>query len=232
MSLSYLEPQSPRTVIACGVLKSELEELKGNSPDIETIYIDQNYHRTPHLLPEILQETIQEVKDRTKQIILGYGLCSNGIVGLRAPPQGLIVTKAHDCISLFMGSREEYNKQFQQNPGTYYITPGWIKEQKDPLGILENEYIPKLGPEIAKWGAKEEIKNYTQIALINSGILDLTPYRSRAKENANYFDKIYLELSGNNRYLYKILFEPYENRDFFLLEHGEVVKQNWFFEDM
>ncbi len=228
MSFDYLEPQAPRVIIACRVLESELEGLKGDDPDIETIYLDQNYHRSPHLLPELLQAKITEVQDYAKQIVLGYGLCSNAVVGLVPPSQGLVVTKAHDCITLFLGSRQKYNQMFKQSPGTYYITPGWIKEQKDPLGMLENEYTPKLGREIAEWGAREEIKHYSNITLIDTKAVDIAPYRERAKENASFFEKEYDEVDGSTEFLRKILFGPYDSKDFFLLEQGEEIKQNWF----
>ena len=228
MSYNYLQPETPRVIIACRVLESELEALKGSDSNIETIYIDQNYHRSPHLLPDLLQEKIEEVKDYAKQIVLGYGLCSNAIVGIVPPSQGLIVTKAHDCITLFLGSREKYNKLFKQSPGTYYITPGWIKEEKDPLGMLENEYVPKLGREIAEWGAMEEIKHYKDITLIDTRAVDIAPYRDRARENASFFDKEYAEIKGDSRLLQKLLFGPYDKEDFFLLEPGEEIKQSWF----
>ncbi|MFW6414933.1 MAG: DUF1638 domain-containing protein [Thermodesulfobacteriota bacterium] len=232
MSLDYLEPENPRVVIACRVLESELEGLKCDDPEIETIYLDQNYHRSPHLLPDLLQAKIEEVKGHAKQIILGYGLCSNAVVGLVPPAQGLIVTRAHDCITLFLGSREKYNRLFKHSPGTYYITPGWIKEEKDPIGMLENEYVPKMGREIAEWGAREEIKHYSNITLIDTKAVDIAPYRERARENARFFHKEYHEVEGSTNLLQKILFGPYDSKDFFLLEKGEQVKQNWFIDKM
>ena len=228
MSFDYMQEQSPRTIIACRVLELELEALKAENPHIETIYMDQNYHRTPHFLPELLQAKIEEVKESAKQIVLGYGLCSNAIVGLVPPSQGLIVPQAHDCITLFLGSKEKYNKLFQQSPGTYYLTPGWLKEQKDPLGMLENEYIPKLGREIAEWGAREEIRHYDSISLIDTQAVDISPYRERAKENARFFEKRYSEIKGDSSLLRKIIFGPYDREDFFLLQAGEQIKQSWF----
>jgi len=71
--------------------------------------------------------------------VLGYGLCSNGILGVQARGQDLIIPRCHDCISFFMGSPEAYRKDFDAHPGTYYLIPGWLSERKDPLGIIEDD---------------------------------------------------------------------------------------------
>ena len=50
-----------------------------------------------------LAEVLSGVDEsRYEAILLGYGLCSNGLVGLgHAPINSLVVPRAHDCITLF-----------------------------------------------------------------------------------------------------------------------------------
>ena len=64
-------------------------------------------------------------------IVLLYGLCNNGICGLHAPVP-LVVARAHDCITLLLGSRERYEAHFAAHPGTFYKSPGWIERDSDP----------------------------------------------------------------------------------------------------
>lgn len=52
-------------------------------------------------------------------IVLLYGLCNNGIRGLHAPVP-IVIPRAHDCITLLLGSRTRYNEHFQTNPATFY----------------------------------------------------------------------------------------------------------------
>ncbi len=181
-------------------------------------------HRTPQKMAGKVQEQIDEAAPYASQIVLGYGLCSNGIVGITARQQGLIVTRAHDCIALFFGSLSAYKKAFDERPGTYYLTPGWVAEKKDPLGIME-EYMPKYGEETALWVMEEELKHYTHIVLIDTGVADLSPLRARAKENARVFKKQYEEIKGGLEYLEKVVKGPYSRQDFFFLEPGEQVTQ-------
>ncbi len=215
----------PRVIIACHVMEPEMEALRPSDKSVELRYLEQSLHRTPEKMPQLIQDEIETAKEYAAQIVLGYGLCSNGIVGLKVPKQGLIVPKAHDCIAFFLGSHAAYDKAFRERPGTYYLTPGWIAEKKDPLGALEDTYVPRVGRELAVWALKESLKNYTHIALIDTKISDLEPLRERALENARFLDMEYKEIAGRLDYLKKIILGPYDNEDFLFFQPGEVVSQ-------
>lgn len=59
--------------------------------------------------------------------MLGYGLCNNALAGLRAGRVRLVVPRAHDCITLLLGSKERYAHLFAKHPGTYWFSHGWIE---------------------------------------------------------------------------------------------------------
>lgn len=217
--------EHPRVIIACRVMKPELEALRGDDSGIEIRYLDANLHETPTRMPQLIQSEIDDVISYASQIIIGYGLCSNGIVGLRAPRQGLIIPRIHDCIALFLGSREIYNNTFTEKPGTYYLTPGWIEERKDPVGYMEKSYVPKMGRKMAEWGLKEELKNYTHISLINTESTDMEPLRKIAMENAAFLSKEYEEIKGLPDFFKKLVSGPYPDEDFIHLQPDDTMKQ-------
>ncbi|MGB9605296.1 MAG: DUF1638 domain-containing protein, partial [Bryobacteraceae bacterium] len=79
-----------------------------------------------------LQEAIDRTDDgRYEAVLLGYALCGMGLAGLAARSLPLIVPRAHDCITLFLGSRERYLEYFRARPGTYFLTTGWIERGRD-----------------------------------------------------------------------------------------------------
>jgi len=207
-------------ILACSVMRTEIEQVLPPDNQVEVRYLEQALHRTPHLMPGRLQAEIDQVSSYAGRIVLGYGLCSNGIVGVAARRQRLIVPRCHDCITLFLGSRASYDELFHKIPGTYYLTPGWIEEKKDPLSIVEIEYTPRVGSETATWAMQEELKHYTHIALISSGLTDIEPYRRRAQENAAFFGKEYLELTGTLDYFRKMVCPD-------LLDEGDVVPDDF-----
>jgi hypothetical protein len=218
-----------RVVIACRVMEPELDQaLAEGGEEVEILYLDQALHRTPTKLLGQLQEKIDQVARTAPRIVLGYGLCSNGLVGITARQQGLFIPRCHDCIALFLGSPSHYQKVFREKPGTYYLTPGWIAEKKDPLGILE-EYVPRYGRETAQWIIEEELKHYTHIALIDTGVEEMAPLRVRAMENAAVLNKQYEEIKGSLDYFRELLRGPYTEEKFIRLRLGEQLTQEMFF---
>ena len=218
-------------IVACRVMEPELKKALGKDSDVEIRYLDQGLHRTPQEMADLIQAQIDQAAEYAGRIVLGYGLCSNGIVGVIARRQGLIVPFCHDCIAFFLGSPGAYMKVFQSRPGTYYLTPGWVAEKKDPLGIVDKDYTPRHGRETAVWAMEEELKHYTHIALINTGVGDLEALRKRTLENARFFKKQYEEIPGSLDYFEKLIRGPYEKKDFFSLQPHKKVTQEMFFEE-
>lgn len=217
-------------VVACRVMEPELERVRQGKNHVEIRYLDQGLHRTPKDMAGVVQEQIDQAAKYADHIILGYGLCSNGIVGVTARQQGLIVPRCHDCIALFLGSPAAYKKVFESRPGTYYLTPGWVAEKKDPLGIVENDYTHRVGRETAFWVMEEELKHYTHIALIDAGVTHPGPLRERAMENARIFKKEYKEIQGSMDYFKKIIQGPYTEEDFFFIKPSSAIQQEIFLE--
>jgi hypothetical protein len=88
----------------------------------------QDYHDIGYKkMREKLQAEIDHINPENYGVIfLCYGLCSNGTQGLQGaiPP---IIPRAHDCITLFMGSEEAYKEYFFANHGTFFLSSGWLE---------------------------------------------------------------------------------------------------------
>ncbi len=91
--------------IGCGVLGPDVNHVAAElNLDLKKKMLPGGLHRTPDLLRQRLQESIDEVaKDSTcTRIIVGYGLCGKGTVGISAPQNiPLVFPRVHDCIALF-----------------------------------------------------------------------------------------------------------------------------------
>ena len=212
-------------VIACNIAKEELTHVRTDGVSI--VYLEQSLHRTPQRMKGVIQEEIDKAeKWNGDQIVLAYGLCSNGILGIRANRHPLLVPKVHDCISLFLGSHDRYMEEHSKEPGTYYLTRGWIEEKKSPLGIFE-EYCQRYGKETAEWVIREELKNYTRIALVESELGMEETHRKHARENARFLNLKYEEIKGSLEFFRKIIQGPWD-RDFVVLKPGEEARQEMF----
>jgi hypothetical protein len=116
-------------VIACEIAARELYFTAARSKNlIDLELLTQGYHDTPSAGREAIQKRIEAVPaGKYDAIVLGYGLCSNILVGLATPHTRLVIPRAHDCITLFLGSKERYQHCFSERPGTYYYTSGWLE---------------------------------------------------------------------------------------------------------
>ena len=94
---------------------------------------DFGLHVNPGKLRQTLQEAVDGVGGQYETIILGYGLCSQAVVGIKANGCRLVVPRVDDCIALFLGSRSAYSAQCRAEPGTYYLTKGWIEVGDTPF---------------------------------------------------------------------------------------------------
>jgi hypothetical protein len=217
-----------RVIVACRIFEPELEMIRDASDGVEIRYIDQGFHMTPRKMGPAIQEQVDLVSGKSDKIVLGYGLCANGIVGVKAREQGLYVPKSHDCIALFMGSGDTYRKAIKTRPGTFYLTAGWIADRKDPLSYMEDVYTPRMGRETAEWGMKEELKNYSHFALINTGAGNLNQLRKQTLKNATFFDKEFDELPGSLMLFRKMVMGPLQGNEFLFIKPGAAVRQNLF----
>lgn len=170
------------TAIVCEVMRDEW--VAANRRNIETVFLEQGLHRVPEKLHKELQAAID--KANCDVVLLGYGLCSNALVGLSANNCTLVLPLVEDCIGLFLGSMSAYMEEFKREPGTYYFTKGWVEAEKDPY----QEYfrsVEKWGEEAALWIARETMKNYSRAACIDTGCYDIAKYYAYAGQFADFF---------------------------------------------
>lgn len=219
---------SPHAVIACGSLFHEFTSLikDDNGPDIH--FLDTDLHRTPTKIPKVLQAKLDEISHRYQTIILGYGLCSNGVVGIKTHRATLIVPRVHDCLDLFLGFVGRGKSRIGLGTAHYYLTPGTILNQKDPLAIMEQEYIPKMGRKMSEWGMKEELKHYSHFALITSPGTDMVPILDQAEKNAAFFDMTLTEVKSDLAFFKQLLYGPHDPKFFLHILPGEVITQEMF----
>jgi len=212
-----------RHLIACEVFRDEFEAV--SPPELVRTYLPQGLHRTPGKMPAAVQEVVDGLPADTEVVILGYGLCSNGVVGVSSRTAPIVMAKVHDCIAVLLGSVARYEAEMAACAGTYYITPGWAKYGITSLSAYKSEYLPKYGEEDARYIAEECLKHYTRIAFIDHGAGDVALGRAHAREFAATFGKRYEEIPGDLGYLRRLVSGPWDNDDFLTIAPGTAIDQ-------
>lgn len=140
-------------------------------------------------------------------VVFGYGLCGNGLNGIKAGIHTLLAPRADDCIALLLGSRGAYTHQFESEPGTYYLSKGWLESGSHPLQEYE-EYVEKYGAEDAAWIMDQQYQHYSRLALVTHSAADMEKYRTEAKKVAAYsaqWGMRYEEIMGSDTYIQRLI---------------------------
>ncbi len=214
-------PAAKRHLIACEVFRDEFEEVA--PAGLVRTYLPQGLHRTPGKMPAAVQEVVDGLPPDVQLVILGYGLCSNGVVGVSARRAPIVMPLVHDCIALLLGSRERYEAEVRACAGTYYITPGWAKYGTTSLTCYKTEYLPKYGEEDARYISRELLKNYQRVIFINHGVGDIALGRAHTREFAEVFGLESGEIAGSLDYLRRLVSGPWGAADFLGIGPGASV---------
>ena len=196
------DEQPPVAIIACKVFQDLLERLVPDDMADQVTFLDYGLHEVPKALNEAVQEQIDQLEEPSR-ILLGYGLCGNGLDGIQAGQHTLFIPRADDCIAILLGSYEAYVKEFSENPGTYYLTKGWLESGSDPLKE-HHEAVEKYGAEAAEWVMDQQYMNYKRLVFVAHNQEDLDTYRPRALEVAEYCKRWgmqYEEAQGSEEYI-------------------------------
>ena len=226
-------------VIACEALARECYRAAADSPHIVSVALQHfGLHNSPDDLRETVQDTIDTASDGTHDyILLAYGLCSRGTADLVARDTPVVIPRAHDCITLLLGSGGRYEAEFKDHPGTYYFSSGWI-ERKDGevtqsgFGIVQDrlaeerlrEYIEKYGEENAEYLMEQEklwTANYDRAAFINTGVGDIEYYREFTQKVADSKGWSYEEIEGNIHLVARLLAGDWDPSEFLVLQPGQ-----------
>ncbi len=206
-------------VVACATVIEEMLPMLPGGMTYEIL--DFGLHLTPEKLRHKLQETIDAASAEVDTIILGYGLCSMAVVGLKATGCTLVVPRVDDCIAIFLGSHAAYKQQASQEPGTYYLTKGWIEVSDTPFEEY-NRLVERYGPERADRMIKLVLKNYTRLAFIDTGQYEQHRYREYAHRMAERFELRYEEIPGSTALIKRMLFGPWDD-DFVIARPGNTI---------
>ncbi len=231
-------------VIACDVLNREISAIAATSPHyIDVRYLPQGLHNTPDLLRAEVIKAIAETEEAGfpynhsgketgyDAIILMYGLCSNGLAGVASLRTPLVLPRAHDCITLLLGSKDTYRTLFDGNPGTYWYSPGWLERGWEPseekYNVMLEDYTERYGEDNAEYLMEMEqnwIKEYKQALYIAWPEFEGVEWgREETMKAASFLKWAYKELPGDSSLMRRILTGVFRDEEVLVLQAGERI---------
>ena len=232
-------------LISCEIFYREMCAAVARSPHLVDLeFLPKGLHDIGSAkMSARLQEAVDAVDaERYEAVLLGYALCGTGLVGLTARAIPLVLPRAHDCITLLLGSRERYAEFAVEHPGTYFLSSGWIERsgtedserQLTPLlttgpSVVFDDLVAKYGEDNAKFLWNElygPSKYYTSIAFIPMGVEPTEHFRRIAMERAESRGISFQELKGDMTLLERLVNGPWDD-DFQVFRPGETIRPTY-----
>lgn len=230
-------------LISCEVLARVAYHFAAVSPNIIDIeLLSRGLHENPANLRSLLQAKIDLLESENfDAILLGYGLCGKSTDGLKAGKHKLVIPRAHDCITLFLGSRDLYQQQFEQCPGTYWFVQDYMERtsENNLKGIgsffdLEterkyDEFVQKYGKENADF-LRETFSSwqshYTRAGFIDQGLDSNSKTEHQAKEVAMHHSWLFEKFIADLILVRKLLDGDWDD-DFLQVKPGRMIKMTF-----
>lgn len=222
----------PTAIIACRVMQEHLQQLLPEGTPVT--YLEIILHNTPKKLAAALQQEIDAIVEPSN-VIIGYGLCGNGLVGVKSGPHTLIIPRTHDCVAIFLGSHQRYVQRFFANPNTYYLTRGWLEAKDEPLQDYL-DYVRDYDEETADYLVEMKYRHYRKLCMVGYSQQELEECRPLAMKVAEFCAKRwnmeYEEVIGSTTLLEQLIRMPAriggDNSEFVVLPPGGQIEVEMF----
>ncbi len=230
------ESTQPVRVIACPVLRDLIEPRLGDA-STSAVYLDYGLHIQPKRMAPCLQEQLDAIEEPSL-VLIGYGLCGNGVEGLEARKHTLVIPRVDDCITILLGSHQAYLRAQREQPGTYYLTRGWLEVGAHPLAEYDS-LVERFGRENADHVVDALFGHYTHLCLLGSTPADLAECRAEVRPVAEFcasrWGITYEERIGSDALLSGLLDAPRTmdalGEDFVVIPPGGRVEARMFARD-
>lgn len=190
-------------LISCEVFYREMCAVVARSPNqVDISFMPKGLHDIgcTGMLARV-QAALDEVDEsKYDAVVFGYGLCNNGLAGLTARSIPIVLPRAHDCITLFLGSSKRYLDYFNANPGVYFKTTGWIERGESigdfsqlsirhKLGLDKSyqELVDQYGQDNADYlweTLYNDKKHYSQYTFIEMGVEPDDSFEKKTRADA------------------------------------------------
>jgi len=170
-------------IVACNVLKGEIEFLTKDDPDfVHREYLEFALHEDAQNMKRVITKTVNELEGKVDAVLLGYAICQS----LKDIPSELkvptVMLPGADCVDALLGT-EEYNKEKKKCIGTWFSTPGWAVEGVD--GLIKAFHLDSAEGYEPQFFLDMMFESYERCLYIDTGIGKSKEYAEMSQDLAD-----------------------------------------------
>ncbi len=228
-------------LIACEVFYREICHCIARGPHVVDVdFTEKGAHNESDVLRELLQSKIDEASNGNKEydaILLGFGLCGNSTTGLISRGTKVVIPRAHDCCTIFLGSREKFKEHFGDNPSRPFSSAGYMERGEGHFHDAEmrryqgmdktyEEYVELYGEENAKYlvdvfQSSLEKSGGEKVVYIEMPETAHLGFAEKCRKQAAEQGKAFIQVDGDMRLIRNLVFGEWDDNDFLVLKPNQ-----------
>lgn len=224
--------------IGCEVfVRSVCQECATSENNITPEFTRKGEHEKVDELRETVQNAIYDAdKGDYEAIVLGYGLCGNGLDGIKAGRLKLIIPRAHDCCTIFAGSRGKFLEYFSDKFSAMWSSAGYMERGDEyfresdankmlGLGMTYEQAVELYGEENAEFIIESLKPKYemNEVIYIKTGDHKDEEFLKIIELKAQEENKELRVVEGDMRIIKKLLNGQWDD-DFLIVLPGQRIK--------
>lgn len=227
------QPRPKIALLACSVFEGEIAMYAtGAEHIVARRMFDIGLHDRPDVMRRTLQAAVDELdsEPEVEAIVLAYGLCGRGTAGLRAGRNRIVIPRAHDCFTVFMGSKEEYARRQAACPDCYYYSPGWNRARRVPgperLAALRAELAARFDADEVDFLIENEKALWAvrgHALYVDLGTPDAEAEAKYARGCADGLGWTFEQLHGDPKLLRDLLWGAWDDARFQVVPPGQTL---------
>jgi hypothetical protein len=229
--------------ITCDILSRPSFFFAARSPHtVNVVQLSAALHAEPLTLRERIQAQVDAAGPEVDAVVLAYGLCGGATAGLVARDVPVVLPRAHDCITIFLGDRARYAAEHESTPGTYWYIQDQIDRGNDLKGWLlgdaaraedvaatRAEYVERFGADNADYLMEvlgEWRERYERGSFIDTGLGDSDAAAEHARVEAERRGWRFERTLADLRLVRRLLYGEWDD-DFQVLQPGQRLEMSF-----
>lgn len=235
-------------LISCAVFQRELSIALGKTRNlVDPEFLEISLHERPEILHEALQGRVDAASEQRSAagrpydaILLGYGLCGNGLAGIEARGVPLVLPRAHDCCTILLGARSEFLARFGDKLSAPWSSTGYF--ERGTSGFRESDEGRSMGigksyaTLVAEYGEEnaayvwETLHPVSEERVLRYIELEETAELGHAetlRERAAAENKDFLLLPGSSRLLRSLVAGDWDQDEYLVVPPGARIEPLW-----
>jgi hypothetical protein len=229
-------------LIGCEVFVREISYWISRSPHIiDAEYTEKQSHNDSELLRGEILERVRRAEEgeiHYHAVLLAFGLCGNSVAGIASRKIKLVIPRAHDCCTIFLGSSKRFKELFSDNPSRPFTSAGYMERDENDylresasgkfLGLDKSyrEYVEMYGEENAQYIIETltpKEKTDDTVFYIDTPETSHLGYAEKCRVDAEEDNKGFRLIKGDSSLIRDLCLGEWRNERFLVLEPGESI---------